>query len=87
MTALEDAYWLDRRKHMLSANRAVAVEGVFEANVVVKDRQVDTAAALSAVLIVDAKPFPHAAQATVFAMKNGLVGVREEVANVAVILR
>jgi len=86
MAALEDADRLDRGEHVLGTDRAVAVEGVLEADMIIKDGEIDTASALCAVFVVNPKSLAHTAQAAVLAMEDRLVGVRKEMADVAVVL-
>ena len=86
MATLEDTDRFHTRKHVLCADRAVTMEGILEADVFVKDRQIDAAPALGTVLVVDPEAFPYAAQAAVFTVEDRLIGIRKEVTDVAVIL-
>jgi len=86
MSAFENAHWLDRRKHMLSADRTIAMECILEAHVVVENAQVNTAPAFGAVLVIDSQSLPDTAQPTILAVKDGFVGIRKQMACVAVIL-
>lgn len=71
---------------MLCTDRTVAVERVLETNVVIEDTQIDAASALRAVFVIDSQSLANTTQTAVLAVKDGLVGIREQMTNVTIIL-
>ena len=71
---------------MLGTDGAVAVQCVLKAHMVIENGQVDAAATLGAVLVVDAETLAHTAQSAVLAVEDGLVRIRKQVTNVTIVL-
>jgi len=71
---------------VLGTDWAIAVESILKAYVIVEDGKIDTTTTFCAMFVINPQAFTDTTEPTVLAVKNGLICIRKEVTDIAIVL-